>query len=123
MRLVITISLALLAAACASAPPREASATTTGGAPAATAAGKSGAPAVVPVSKLTSDQLVALQMQGYKMVTTNGETLYCTTDLKTGSHLVHDNTCLTERQIVNLREETQRRLQTASTPVPPKQGT
>lgn len=112
MRLVITISLALLAAACASAPPREASATTTGA-----------APAVVPVSKLTSDQLVALQMQGYKMVTTNGETLYCATDLKTGSHLVHDNTCLTERQIVNLREETQRRLQTASTPVPPKQGT
>ena len=62
-------------------------------------------------------------MQGYKMVTTNGETLYCATDLKTGSHLVHDNTCLTERQIINLREETQRRLQTASTPVPPKQGT
>jgi len=113
MPISLSLLVAVLAAACASTPP-----------PAATAAAKPPQAAVVPVSKLTSDQLVALQMQGYKLVQSDsGEPLYCRTDLKTGSHLLHDNTCLTERQITHLREETQRALQTASTPVPPKQGT
>ena len=103
---------ALLTVACASAPK-----------PAATAAAQASPRAIIPVSKLTGEQIVALQRQGYKLINNNGETLYCATDFKTGSHLQHDNTCLTEKQMVTLREQTQRGLQNVSTPVPPKNGT
>jgi hypothetical protein len=116
MRLLMAIPLsllvAMLAAACASTPP-----------PAASTVSKQDEPAVVQASKLTSNDLLAMQARGYKLVTKDGETLFCSNDLKTGSHLVHETSCLTERQAINLREDTQRRLQMGSTPVPPKSGT
>ena len=77
---------------------------------------------VVGVSKLTGDQIVALQRQGYKLVTANGTTLYCRADPKTGTRLQHENICMTEQEIISLREETQRGLQNITTQVPPPQG-
>jgi hypothetical protein len=112
MRIVMSIvpvcGLALIMAGCATAPQPAA-------APAATSH-------VVPVSQLSAEEIVNLKRLGYKLVDNNGETLFCHTDTKLGSHLQHDNTCLTEREMIALREETQRRLQYITTQVPPMQG-
>ena len=101
----------LLIAACASTPPPAA-------APATADAGRY----VAPVDKLTGDQIVALQKQGYKLVNSNGETLFCINEAKTGSHLGHENICLTEREMVTLRERTERNLQNIEMQVPPRSG-
>jgi hypothetical protein len=101
----------LLIAACASTPQPAA-------APATGNAGRY----VASVDKLTGDQIVALQRQGYKLVNSNGETLFCINEAKTGSHLQHDNICLTEREMVTLRERTERNLQNVEMQVPPRSG-
>lgn len=77
---------------------------------------------VVGVSKLTGDQIVGLQRQGYKLVTTNGATLYCRADPKTGTRLQHDNICMTEQEMITLRERTQQGLQNMTTQLAPPQG-
>ncbi len=105
------LTFPLLIAACASTPPPAA-------APAAADAGRY----VAPVDKLTGDQIVALQRQGYKLVNSNGETLFCITEPKTGSHLGHENICLTEREMVTLRERTERNLQNIEMQIPPRSG-
>ena len=60
---------------------------------------------------MKAEEIVALKRQGYTLVNSGGDTLYCHADLKTGSHLIHDSTCLTGKEIVELRERTQRGLQ------------
>lgn len=77
---------------------------------------------VVGVSKLTGDQIVGLQRQGYELVTTDGTTLYCRADLKTGTRLQHDNICMTEQEMITLRERTQQGLQNMTTQLAPPQG-
>jgi hypothetical protein len=83
------LSLALLLAACAS-PPRTAPATVGSLAPATEEA----------------EILLAVQEavdKGYKVVTENGQTLYCRKDLKTGSRVQSNLTCLTEGQLAAQR--------------------
>ena len=65
---------------------------------------------------------MALQKSGYRIVDRNGEKLYCSTDPKTGSRIVHDNTCLTEKEMMALREETKRSMQNMARELPPPQG-
>lgn len=125
---LLTCGLAQLMTACASVPGPAAPATTPVAASSAPArstaapAAPAAAPHVVPVSQLSAEEIVNLKRLGYKLVDENGETLYCHTDTKLGSRLQHDNTCLTEREMIALREETQRRLQYITTQVPPSQG-
>ena len=114
---VPALGLSLIVASCASVPQTAAT-----HAPAAAPAAQSAVPRLVPVNKLSAEEIVSLQRLGYKLVTSNGETLYCHTDTKLGSHLQHDNTCLTENEMIALREETQRRLLYITTQVPPMQG-
>ncbi len=109
--LLLPLSLSLLVAACASAPKPDA-------APAAANTPRY----ITPVDKLTGDQIVALQRQGYKLVDSNGQTLYCMTETKTGSRLQKDNICMTEQEMVALREQTERGLRNTEMRVPPKQG-
>lgn len=106
------LSLLVLLAGCASAPHSASVAST-----------QRTTPHFVPVGELTGDQIVALQMQGYKLVNKNGQKLYCSTEPKLGSRLQHNNICMTEREMVTLRERTERGLQNATTQVPPKSGT
>jgi hypothetical protein len=103
--------LILLVVACASGPKPAT-------APATAAARRD----VVPVDKLTGDQIVALQRQGYKLVNSNGETLFCNSEAKTGTRLQHDNVCMTEQEMVALRERTEQSLRNTEMQVPPKQG-
>ena len=122
---VQTCGLVLIMVGCATAPPPAAAPVAT---PASTApvAAAPAAPAptthVVPVSQLTAEEIVGLKRLGYKLVDSNGETLYCSTDIKLGSRLQHDNVCMTEREMIALREETQRRLQYITTQIPPPSG-
>jgi hypothetical protein len=116
--IVPACGLALIMAGCAATPR-----------PAATpaAAPAVAAPAVtshvVTVDKLTADQIVQLQRQGYKLVTTNGERLFCSSEPKTGSRVQRDDVCKTEREMVMLRERTRSGLQNIEMQQPPKQGT
>jgi hypothetical protein len=83
------LSLALFLAACASPPP--------------TAPATAGS--LAPASE-EAEILAAVQEavdKGYKVVTENGETLYCRRDLKTGSRVQSNLTCLTRHQLADQR--------------------
>lgn len=48
--------------------------------------------------KLDASNIAEAQAAGYKIVTKNGERLYCRKDFTTGSHLSTKTTCLTEAE-------------------------
>jgi hypothetical protein len=116
MRTVIFI-VALIAAGCAGAPSEpptrvitKASQTVPDPPPAAKGSG-------------IDPQLVAdAKRRGYSLVNQNGEILYCRQNLRTGSHLTSDVTCLTEKELTQLHEQTQRDLHNTQIQVPPPQG-
>ena len=60
--------------------------------------------------------------RGYTLVNQDGETLFCHTGTRTGSHVVADTTCVTEAQMDNMRRATQQVLQTNQLQAPPPQG-
>ena len=83
------LSLALLLAACASPPP----------------AGPATAGSLAPARE-EEEILLAVQEaveKGYKVVSERGETLYCRRDLKTGSRVQSNLTCLTGNQLADQR--------------------
>jgi hypothetical protein len=86
------------------------------------AAGQAIPSSVAKQAHLSGADIVALQHAGYKIVNQNGQTMYCNTDPRTGSRIAKDNICMTEQEMVALREETQRRLQNMTMQVPPPHG-
>jgi hypothetical protein len=64
---------------------------------------------------------VALKKAGYKIVNENGQTLYCRKDISTGSHLKKTTTCLTERELAQLRDSTRREVEYMQKRNPPRQ--
>jgi hypothetical protein len=121
MRIAI-YSLLLIAAGCAGQPSQP---------PAAAAPTKyiSNAPVVDPAAaaavhgdkdwaKLVSEA----KRRGYTLVNQDGETLFCHTGTRTGSHVVADTTCVTEAQMDSMRRQTQQVLQTNQMQAPPPQG-
>jgi len=111
VKLLAVAAVASLAVACASAPK-----------PAQQANAQAVPNSVAKDADLTGEKIVALQHAGYKIVNKNGEKLYCSTDAKTGSRLQKDNTCLTEKELLALREETKRNLQNVTMQLAPPQG-
>jgi hypothetical protein len=97
----LLISMALLAAGCASRPadsPRT-----------AVVQVPPGTTELTPTSP--ADKLVAdAKKLGYTLVNQDGEVYYCHTVLKTGSHAQHETTCLTQKEMADLHEQTQRSL-------------
>ncbi len=61
--------------------------------------------------------------RGYKVIEKNGEKLYCSKRLATGSHLKQQQTCLTQKELDELKDATKRGLQNISHQAPPPQGT
>jgi hypothetical protein len=61
--------------------------------------------------------------RGYKVIEKNGEKLYCSKRLATGSHLKQQQTCLTQKELDELKDATRRGLQNISRQAPPPQGT
>ena len=88
MKLAI-LSLALWLAACASPPPTT---------PAT-------AGSLAPASEEEEIRLAVQEAveKGYKVVTEQGQTLYCRKDLKTGSRVQSNLTCLTKDQLADQR--------------------
>lgn len=73
--------------------------------------------------KETIDRTVLqAKRMGYTVVTENGEQLFCHKVAQTGSHLAMETTCLTAKEMEDLRLETQRRLQSFQMQTPPPQG-
>jgi len=65
---------------------------------------------------------IALKKAGYKLVNEDGQQLYCREDLKTGSHLQKTRTCLTERELAALKDNTRREIEYMRTRSAPPQG-
>ena len=58
----------------------------------------------------------------YKLVTRDGQTMYCRTDKDTCSHVRSKTVCLTEREMTELSERSQQGLRDLTRTAPPKQG-
>jgi hypothetical protein len=87
----------------------------------------SNAPVVVPTASTQGDADMAklvldAKRRGYTVVNQNGETLFCHKDARIGSHLVNETTCLTARQMEDLRRQTQQSMQSFQMQMPPPQG-
>jgi len=78
--------------------------------------------AVTSQDDLDAKRLADAKKQGYKLVNNNGETLYCRTDLKTGSHVITQTTCLTAAQLDALHDQTRQSMQNQIKPLAPPQG-
>ena len=64
---------------------------------------------------------VALKKAGYRIVNENGQTLYCRQDMSTGSHVKKTTTCLTERELQQLKDSTRREVEYMQKRNPPRQ--
>jgi hypothetical protein len=73
------------------------------------------------VSKADIDEkrLADAKKRGYTLVNTDGETLYCRTDFKTGSHVQKNTTCLTAQELDALHDQTRQGLQSLKPQSPP----
>ncbi len=75
----------------------------------------------VPEGDIDEKRLSDAKKQGYTLVNKDGETLYCRTDLKTGSHVQKVTTCLTGQELDALHDQTRQGLNTLR-PLPPPVG-
>jgi hypothetical protein len=71
---------------------------------------------------ITSEKILAMQKEGYTIANQNGETYFCRKEVKTGSRVARETVCLTEKEIDDLREQTQRGLGNMMRQQPPPQG-
>jgi hypothetical protein len=62
---------------------------------------------------LDPKQLAEAKKAGYSLVNTNGEVLYCRTDVKLGTHIRKntDTVCLTAQQMIAMHEQTRQSLE------------
>jgi hypothetical protein len=60
---------------------------------------------------LDAKRIAQAKKQGYTLVNTNGEELFCRSDFKTGSHVERNTTCLTASELDALHDQTRQALQ------------
>jgi len=102
MRFLIPLAVIAVVAACAGKPPHE-----------------------LPVERqvaVDSSNIVEVQKAGYKIVTKDGQKLYCKRELNTGSHLRYTTTCLTQEEWTAMSEASRRGVEAMSRTRPPLQG-
>ena len=87
-----------------------------------TATATSGKTITVSGDDIDEKRIADAKKRGYTLVNTNGQTLYCRTDFKTGSHLVKQTTCLTSEELDALHDQTRQGMQSLR-PNAPKAGT
>jgi hypothetical protein len=80
------------------------------------------APALTNGGAIDPKVVLDAKRRGYTVVNEHGEILYCHREAHTGSHLATEVTCLTEKEMTDLREQTQRGLQNTQLQLPPPQG-
>ena len=119
----ILLACALSLAGCASEPatvPPTAPAAAPPAAPAAApgTAAANGQPQQPPSDgELQKQRLADALKRGYKLVNTNGEELYCRSDLATASHIQKNTVCLTARQLDEIHLRNQQSLEQPNTPI------
>jgi hypothetical protein len=67
-------------------------------------------------------RVLEAKKQGFKLVNKNGDVLYCRTELKTGSHVVKETTCLTEEELDEVHQQTNQDLRNQLKPQLPPPG-
>ncbi len=107
-------------AACSGSPTKEPDTTPTAAPTEAPSSGTTQASA--DSQKLTPERIMQLQREGYTLVDRNGEQYFCRSEKKTGSRLARETVCMTESQIVALRDQTKRGLARTMREIPPPQG-
>ena len=55
---------------------------------------------------IDAKRIADAKRQGYTLVNTNGEALFCRSDFKTGSHVERNTTCLTAAELDTLHDST-----------------
>src|SRR5580698_359896 len=68
-------------------------------------------------SELQKQRLADALKRGYKLVNTNGEELYCRSDLATASHIQKNTVCLTARQLDEMHLRNDQALEQPNTPI------
>ena len=92
----------------------------------AACASQPGTPAPAKAAAATTNPVSTVQearKAGYKIVNTEGKTLYCKEQLKTGSHMRKETICLTEQELLAAREASQRNMEQMQKRMPPPHGT
>lgn len=64
-----------------------------------------------PEGDLDAKRIAEAKKQGFTLVNTNGEALFCRSDFKTGSHVERNTTCLTASELDALHDQTRQALQ------------
>jgi type IV pilus biogenesis protein CpaD/CtpE len=103
-------ALALVIAGCASQPSSTTPATAT-----ATADGQTQQTASN--SEIEKQRVREAIKQGYRLVNTNGEELYCRSDWATGSHIQKNTVCLTAQQLDDAHQRIRQTLENPNTPI------
>lgn len=102
MRAVLAVSALAAIAGCAGTPsnpeptPAPTRYVTAAGTPQATTS----------ESDIDPKKIADAKKQGYTLVNTNGESLFCRSDFKTGSHVERNTTCLTAAELDTLHDQT-----------------
>ena len=115
----IVIAVALLAAACASSPPHPGSSAPNPAPTAAGAAPAANAPAAANAAAKPAKHL----LNGFTLVMKNGVPSYCRDDVKTGSHIMTQRTCLSQSQYDSLEDDTRRDMDRVRNTMAPMMGT
>jgi hypothetical protein len=68
-------------------------------------------------SEVQKQRVADALKHGYKLVNTNGEELYCRSDLATASHIQKNTVCLTARQLDEIHLRNQQALEQPNTPI------
>jgi hypothetical protein len=110
----ILLAFALGLAGCAAQPSAPAPAAAPGTVPTA-ASGQT--EQTLSDSELQKQRVADALKHGYKLVNTNGEELYCRSDLATASHIQKNTVCLTARQLDEIHLRNQQALEQPNTPI------
>jgi hypothetical protein len=122
LKIPTILAVAMLASACASSPTDQAA-----GAPAA-AHPPPAVVASVPVAPAPATSGAAAVpakrvMSGFTLVMKNGVATYCRQDLKTGSHIVVQQRCLSQREYDSLEDDARRDFDRVRNTMSPTMGT
>jgi hypothetical protein len=106
MRQLLLAAIAILVVGCASAPAAEPEVATR----------------YATTMQPEAESLDAARKLGYKVVDEDGQTLYCRSQKKLGSHIRKETVCLTEEELLIAREASRRNAENMKKVTPPPQG-
>ena|SRR5271167_4730680 len=110
----VTLMIIWVLAGCAGAP----TAPPPPGAAAVASQAGAASPSSTPESESDAKRRLDAKKEGFTLVNKSGEVLYCRTELRTGSHVAKDTTCLTQKQLDEQLEQTRQELGSLKTNVP-----